>query len=818
MSKRIIGRPYGDTRNALTTKITSWRNGAILALLLLVRLAAVGQTTPSADWLFRSFDTYRRQALTEKLFVHTDQAFYLTGESMWFKLYYVDGTYHKPLDLSKVAYLELLDGSGTSVLRTAVALSAAGGNGALSLPTTLPSGTYRLRGYTNWMKNGDAAYFFEKNLTIVNPFRRLGLKLPRETVRYDVQFFPEGGYLVQGLTSRVAFRVADETGRGINARGWLLNAKNDTLAQLTTQHLGKGSFTLTPGGNVAYRAMFVDEKGRTFSQPLPSIQPQGYVMRLEDISADQLQITVTANVPNASVVYLFAHTRQVIDFAEARPIQRETSFRIDKAKLGDGISHLTLFDAKHQPIGERLYFKRPTNPLAITLKTDQAAYATRFKVTLTASVQGSEAAKAGSTTLSMAVYRLDSLATSPSEHLLSYLWLSSDLPGPIESPESYWQTDSPQLREATDLLMLTQGWRRFRWNDILTPARPGFRYLPEYNGQLVEGQLTDPQTGKPVPGVLTYLSAPGKPTRLYVSRSDTTGRVYFELRDFWGAQTVLAQTNPADSLHKLTIRPPYAPVSGPLPLPEPAVSESQQETLLSRSVAMQVQQTYWGDQLLRYQAPIVDSLPFYVRPSERYQLDAYTRFPRMEEVLREYVRGVMPRKKQGRFQLNVVNLPFNELFTDNSLVLVDGVPVFDMDKVMEFSPLKVQQIDVVSNNYGMGPAMFNGIVSFMTYRGDLSGFPLPANVVKLDYEGLQLQREFYAPRYETARQFENRLPDKRTLLYWQPNLSVDVNGNARTDFFTSDQTGTYLIEVNGLSTDGAAGYQRTVFTVQSRPK
>ncbi|MEZ0607553.1 hypothetical protein ACAW74_03505 [Fibrella sp. WM1] len=793
------------------------RNGAMLVLLL-VQLAAFGQTTTSADWLVQSFDTYRRQALTEKLFVHTDQAFYLTGESMWFKLYYVDGTYHKPLDLSKVAYLDLLDGSGTSMLRAAVALSAAGGNGALSLPTNLASGTYRLRGYTNWMKNGDAAYFFEKNVTIVNPFRRLGLKLPRETVRYDVQFFPEGGYLVQGLASRVAFRVADEAGRGVNARGWLLGEKNDTLAQLTTQHLGKGSFTLTPTQNATYRALFVDEKGRTFSQPLPTIQPQGYVMRLEESSADQLQITVTTNVPNASAVYLFAHTRQVIDFAEARPIQRETSFRIDKTKLGDGISHLTLFDANHQPICERLYFKRPANPLSIALKTDRDTYATRSKVALTAAVQGPDAAKDGSPTLSMAVYRLDSLATPHSEHLLSYLWLSSDLPGLIESPGSYWQTDSPQLREATDLLMLTQGWRRFRWNDILTPTRPGFRYLPEYNGQLIEGRLTDPQTGQPVPGVLTYLSAPGKPTRLYVSRSDTAGRVYFEMRDFWGTNTILAQTNPNDSLKKLTIRSPYASVSGPLPLPEPAVSESQQETLLSRSVAMQVQQTYWGDRLLRYQLPVVDSLPFYVRPSESYQLDAYTRFPRMEEVLREYVRGVMPRKKQGRFQLNVVNLPFNELFNDNSLVLMDGVPVFDMDKVIEFSPLKVQQIDVVSNNYGMGPAMFNGIVSFMTYKGDLAGFPLPANVVKLDYDGLQLQREFYAPRYETARQLENRLPDKRTLLYWNPNLAVDTNGNARTDFFTSDQPGTYLIEVNGLSTDGSAGYQRTVFTVQNLPK
>ena len=792
----------------------------LVILLLMSSLWGYGQTPASVNTLVQSFDTYRRQALSEKLFVHTDQGFYLTGETMWFKIYYVDGSFHQPIDLSKVAYLEVLDQEGKAVLQTKVTLTSGGGNGTLFLPSSISSGTYRLRAYTNWMKNFSADYFFEKKLTIVNTFKRLGLPALKEPADYVIQFFPEGGNLVQGISSKVGFKVADDAGRSVAVRGWLLNAQNDTLARFASHKFGMGHFTFTPSDNVTYRVVVADEKGRSFTRPLPTIYPQGYVMRLEDASADQLKITVSTNVASASSVYLLAHTRQVIDVAEVRPIQREATFLIDKKALGEGVSHLTIFDADRKPVCERLYFKRPTQPLAISLKTDQKGYAYRNKVAVEASVQAS-VAKSNPAALSMAVYRLDSLNFVDSGNILSYLWMTSDLPGQIESPDYYLQTETPEVREATDNLMLTHGWRRFRWEDVLKNSagsqvsrRSMFQFLPEHNGPIVEGSVTDPTSGKPVQGVLTYLSTPGKPVRLYVSRSDSEGKIRFEMQDFYGARSLIAQTNPVDSLNTLRINSPFSAATK-VSLPEMSVSESQTDQLVSRSVAMQVQSTYWGDRAIQYQYPSVDSTAFYGKGNESYLLDAYTRFPRMEEVLREYVLGVMPRKKQGHFQLHVLNEPYREIFEELSLVMLDGVPIFDMDKIIEFSPLKVQKLDVVTNRYLMGPIMFNGIISLMTYKGDMAGFPLDARLVKLDYDGLQLQREFYSPRYDTAKQLESRLPDGRTLLYWNPNLQTDASGHNRTEFYTSDQPGTYLVEVNGLSKDGSAGSQRIMFEVKN---
>ena len=755
--------------------------------------------------------------------MHTDQAFYVTGETMWFKVYYVDGTRHQPLDVSKVAYVEVLDKEHKPVLQTKVALNTGGGSGTLFLPSLLHSGTYLLRAYTNWMKNGSPGFFFEKTLTIVNPFKPLGLPLVQETPSYDIQLFPEGGHLVQGLPGNVAFKVVDASGRGVAVRGWLLNERNDTLTTFASHKFGMGTFAFTPMTNVRYRVLLTDEKGRMVTNSLPMIDAKGYTMRLDEAPDDQVKITVTTNIDGASSVYLFAHTRNEIKTAEQRPIQRETTFLVNRKALGEGVSHLTIFDADRRPVCERLYFKRPSSPLSISLKPDQKKYASRTKVTLDALVEAA-ASRPKPASLSVSVYRLDSLAGTGSGNILSYLWMTSDLQGQIESPDYYLQPETADITRATDNLMLTHGWRRFRWNDILdrttaaASKQPGQSFIPEHAGLLIQGTVTDPASGKPVPNVQTYLSAPGKPVRLSVSRSDADGQIRFEMQDFYGPKSVLVQTNPQDSLLKLTIANPFSGSVSTTRLPDLIIAESQADQLLNRSVAMQVQAAYWGDQAIRYQYPAVDSSAFYGKPGESYLLDAYTRFPRMEEVLREYVLGVMPRKKQGHFRLHVPNLPYRTIFEEPSLVLLDGVPIFDMDKVIDFSPLKIRQIDVITNNYFIGQSLFPGVISFMSYKGDLAGFLISPSVLRLDYDGLQWQREFYSPRYETDKQLSSRLPDARTVLYWNPDLKTDAHGKGRVQFYTSDQAGTYVVDVNGLTTDGQAGSQRILFEVKNSPK
>jgi hypothetical protein len=144
------------------------------------------------------------------------------------------------------------------------------------------------------------------------------------------------------------------------------------------------------------------------------------------------------------------------------------------------------------------------------------------------------------------------------------------------------------------------------------------------------------------------------------------------------------------------------------------------------------------------------------------------------------------------------------------LVLVDGVPIFNMNKVFAVDPLKVRKLEVVPYRYYYGPTELEGIFSFTTYKGDLGGVELDPRAVVIDYEGLQLQREFYSPVYDTEQQASSRIPDFRNLLYWTPT----VNAAEGVSFYTSDQPGKYIGVVQGLTGNGDAASKAFTFEVK----
>ncbi|HEX4851845.1 MAG TPA: hypothetical protein VFV08_13615, partial [Puia sp.] len=220
-------------------------NRVYLLVLLLIIFGQLSAQNDAENPL-NSFNTWHKEKLQEKIFVHTDQDQYLTGEIIWFKLYYLDAAFHHHLDLSKIAYVELLDQSNKPVQQCRISLDSMDSKGSLEIPKNLPGGYYRLRSYTRWMKNYPADYFFEKTIAIYNPFNNLKDSFSQNVLSYDCGIFPEGGDLVNGIESRVAFHVTNQYGDGISGKGWLLNETNDTLSHLETNSLGMGEFQLKP--------------------------------------------------------------------------------------------------------------------------------------------------------------------------------------------------------------------------------------------------------------------------------------------------------------------------------------------------------------------------------------------------------------------------------------------------------------------------------------------------------------------------------------------------------------------------------------------
>jgi hypothetical protein len=764
---------------------------------------ALGQAEPdSLSPISQLFGQFQARTPTEKLFMHLDRPGYVSGETMWFKLYLVEGTTQRPLAASTVAYVEVLSPDNVPVLQAKIALRNAIGHGSLELPVGLAPGCYLVRAYTSWMQNFGPEFYFQTPVTIIDTHQPLGVPLASPVITYDPQFFPEGGYLVQGLLSKVGFKLTDSRGRSVAAEGTILDEAGRSVAHFSTLWAGLGSFAFTPAkAGVAYKAVIKLPNHQIITRVLPPVRKQGYVLHLEDADSQRLRLVVQAQGPAATseTVFLLGHAGQrVVLAAKTQMHGGQVEFSVLKQQLAAGISHFTLFNSQRQPLCERLYFRPPAATLALAATVDKAQYAPREKVTLQVAAPGPQPAN-----LSVAVYQLDSLSAAGGADITSYLWLAADLKGQVEAPSRYF-TPGPEVAAAADNLMLTQGWSRFQWAKVLAPKSDSLPHLPELNGPVLRGQVLARATGAPAPHVPVYLASPSRRIQLYTASSQADGHVQFELPDLYGPRQLVIQTDPRrDSVYRVEIQNPfsthYAASAAPL-LPSSLLATS----LLRRHVQRAVQERYFGAPQVRYAAPLLDSAAFYGLPTEHYLLNKYTRFKVMEEVLREYVPGVLVRIHKDGFHFIVPDYQRRESM-ENPLVLLDGVPVFNVNRMMAFDPLKVRRLDVLTTRYFLGPLVLPGVISFSTYKGDLAGFPLDPHALLQEYEGLQGTREFYAPRYETAATAQSRLPDFRNLLYWNPTVSTTPGASATNTFYTSDQVGKYCIVVQGITSDGLTG-------------
>jgi hypothetical protein len=208
-------------------------------------------------------------------------------------------------------------------------------------------------------------------------------------------------------------------------------------------------------------------------------------------------------------------------------------------------------------------------------------------------------------------------------------------------------------------------------------------------------------------------------------------------------------------------------------------------------------------------------MAFYGKPDQTYMLDDFTRFPTTEEVLREFVTQINVSKRRDKFMIRLENIAEpNNYIKEGPLLLLDGVPIFDIDRAFHIDPLKVNKLEIINNRYFYGPSTQEGIMSFVTYKGNMGGFEIDPKAVVVDYEGLNLQREFYSPAYTTPQQTASRTPDFRSLLYWAPNVITGTQGNSILSFYTSDMAGNYIGVVQGITADGAAGSQYFNFEVR----
>lgn len=773
-----------------------------------------------------AFQEYSGMMVEEKLFAHTDRELYLPGETVWMKIYYVDGKNHQPFNLSKVVYAELIGKDQNPVARAAIEMEKGGAEGYLQLPASLSSGEYMLRVYTSWMKNFDPALYFNRKLSIVDPNSATSPFVEKEN-RVIADLFPEGGQLVEGFNSRVAFLVADQQGRGSDAVGMVLNSRNDTITTFRTRKFGMGVFEIKPRAGEKYEVRIissipdtaamadfgdskVDDPAITLTIPL-EVKNSGYALRLDEQGTDNLRLTTFSSLQSESMLVVI-HSRQQISHAFlVPPADGERTFEIDKSALGEGVSHITVFNSRNEAVAERLYCKLPARKLDIRLSPSTATVKTRteFRVGIDVTDPGSgnnNPIHSGSTDLSVSVFQADPELPVEVEGLQEYLFLRSELGGTIENPSYYFQGRDPDRLLLLDNLMLTRGWRKFDWKKVLADTINTPASLPEPEGRLLKAT----GAGK-VQNFTGIISFPGTVHALAAGVPDSSGAIYFSIPPVYGRKLLVGELYKDGIIHPgFQLESPYSEEYPLFPLSrtvqvQPRLAES---AFLNYQVGtrfgyQQVSKLSGNDSTVIGGQGADTGRLFFGRADRTYMLDDYTRFETMEDVLREYVGEVLVQKRRDTYRFDLVKR--NEDGTAeilNPAIFLDGVPVTEKI-ILDLDPLRVRKLDIVRSRYFFGQAIFDGILSFSTYEGKTAAIELDPAMLIIDFEGLQSRRQFVAPAYPTEAERLTRIPDFRTTLYWNPSLKTTTHTEAR--FFTSDTRGKFIILVHGLHENGIAG-------------
>ena len=752
--------------------------------------------------------SYASKHLSEKVYVHTDKSTYLNNEICWFKIYSLDGFFNTPLTISTICYLEILDDQNQPVIQEKINMTNGMSNGSIAIPNNLPTGNYTIRAYTNWMKNFDAQYFFSKPIKLINT--QIPIKNNEPTNNSNtLSIFPESGSLISGITNKLGVKWTKENGKGLSSSGWLIADSKDTLTSFVTSDDGIGNLIFTPKLGQQYTIKTKSSNGVEATKAITGIQEKGFHLSVtEDKIKAQVHIEVFNNTNENENDYLLIHTRGVLK--KAFTLNKSISnLVINDADLGNGINTITLFDHNKKPVSERLVFNYASNANLIQAYTEVNQLSAREKVNL--KLQGINNELNDQLNLSMSVYKLDSLQGIDETNIQNYVWLQSDMTEKVEQPLKYFDTTRLSRFIEMDNLMLTNGWRKFNWEQVLSNEAPLFHYLPEIAGNIIIGKL-DKGINKNNE-ITASISYPSKYTQYKGSSINQNGVGLFEFKKIYNDGQIILQVDSPYHKSKLLLESPFYSDRN---LKNTSLLNEKINKLDLNNNYRDIQvQNYYNQKLTNQFSPIIaDSTAFYGKADRVYLLDNYSRFATLEEVIREYVTPISLTKSDGKFKLSVYDEATKQFFKEKPLLLLDDVVINDINKFLTYDPLKIRKLEVVSRLYFDGNNKYNGIINFTTYDGKMDSYELDPNAILLDYKGLQANRIFAAPVYDTQNQIENRLPDFRHLLYWNPTISIKENEAKQISFFTSDSKGNFLISIQGISNKGIPVYQEIKMNVK----
>lgn len=776
----------------------------------------------------------------EKVFLHLDKPYYSPGDTLWFKGYLVDAMNHLPDSASKVLYVDLTDeAKGQLLFSRILRVNEGFTHGQIELPDTLKEGIYTVRSYTNWMRNFPEALYFKKDFRIIRDVNKSydDGRLSKLARVAELQFFPEGGNLIAGINGRVAFKAANVAGNGIETQGYLLNSKKDTIIIFSTRHLGMGYFGFTPVAGETYSALIKNKDKSITSFSFPEVKPQGYAMGVDNLTKkDEIRIFVSNNIIDKNDAVLVAHQHGVIHYAAGIPGGKGLVRVPRKNFIRDGIVHFTLFHADGTPVCERLIFIDNQEDVQLDITTQKGEYKPHEQVdvgfTLT---DASGDPIAGNFSVSVTDENQVN-HDAYEENIKTHILLSSEtttrgqvrsLQGLIEQPAYYFDHKNTNATTDLDVLLMTQGWRRFAWDDVLNKKTYDTTFAVE-QGLTFTGKATQRNNQPPakqLPLIFMLTNEQGL-SEFVQGLSLPDGKFIVTNASFTGPTTISASTQDKEKKIRITFdSAATAPKISLRDVPEESMwAENSVLTnyLLRMKEYKEIQFTkskMLKELVVKAERIVKDDPRRGLLPkggiSNTLAVDERIcgGANHVLQMLLGKVSGIKI-SFDGSAYHAILRAPNSFNLSVEPLYIVDGVPV-DVSYVGMITPCDIEKIEVFKGPIAQyGSRGSTGVIAFYTrspndplYRAQASS----GGLSKMIRNGYAASRQFYTPQYSSQKPSIG--PDHRSTLHWQPYVVTDASGKAQVSFWTSDDGQTdFRIRVEGITYDG-----RQVSATTTRP-
>ncbi|MBK5270430.1 MAG: hypothetical protein JJE22_05380 [Bacteroidia bacterium] len=708
-------------------------------------------------------------------------------------------------------------------------------------------------------KNKGNQYLLDYNIPVQSEFVTLQVKTENQTsysktiildTNYlDLQFFPESGELVQGLTAVIGFKAVDYTGNGKQIKGEIVNDKEEVIVPFTSNRLGMGSLKIERIDSAEkYSVKIFSQEGNELQKhfKLPAIAAKGNTLMVRK-KDDKIILKAQSNYLAEDSISIRASCRGINYFDFKGKLKKGSlEFSFPANTLPEGIIDFTVMTNLKTPVAERLYFnERPESRMNISVAADKQEYIQREKTEMIIETKDANGEPVPAN-VSLLVFNKSQQGRMLDYHqnILSYFLLSSDLKGEIENPGFYFTKDSNRFDDL-DALLLTQGWRKYNYTrDMVT-----FRFQPEASLTVsgsVKGGLSDKKIIKDAE--LTMMTF-GKPPSFGQQKTDSLGRFSFPLEDDY-SQSLKVLIQSANKRSKkenylITLDKKESPPisfnhirSAEKPdriikayITQSLASKKTEDSFRIATEGITLQEVIVKSRILSPQQKLVTEK--YGEP--KVILDGQT------------IRDKEAKWSYGLYSVLLFNFPDKIKITrfgngqlyaslhnsEPTLVVIDGIPVkyYEYNMIPGIPPAEVKSFELIeyANNFkslyceavpefcNFDSPTHGNVIAIYTYAGKgIYGVRPTIGLNKMEVPVFAATREFYAPKYDQPKPEDLLKPDLRNLIHWQPNINKDSTGRATTTFYNLDNTGTMQIVIEAISENGEIGYQELFFDVRKR--